>query len=132
MKVEVVEKKQVKDWLESGDECMIDLAKKYIGNKIPSIEEASKQLSFFGTMGIGNTKMKNKKMNKVYNKRSELYVRGLMKMGYKNRAKPKKKKREPGASVGIRAKRKSDRRKGALSKIISRASLGIYNQLREM
>jgi hypothetical protein len=76
--------------------------------------------------------MKNKKLNKIYNKRSELYIRGLMKMGYKNRAKPKKKKREPGASVGIRAKRKSDRRKGALSKIISRASLGIYNQLREM
>ena len=82
MREAVVKEDMVKDWLESGDEVMVDLAKGMVGNPPPSVDEAVDILRCFVTFSVGCAQVGLKDLAEKYGRRADLFVLGLRKMGY--------------------------------------------------
>ena len=72
----------VKDWLESGDAMMVQMAKDSIGESIPKHYEAVKMLKFLVVFTLSCVRLELDELGSKFSARADLYTLGLKKMGY--------------------------------------------------
>jgi hypothetical protein len=78
----VVKEENVKVWLDSKDEMMIQLANSCLGKPMPIEEELTEILTFFNIFSLGLIEMGLKDMSKVYERRIRLFIIGLKQLGF--------------------------------------------------
>ena len=77
----VITKENVREW--TVDEYMKEYGENLIGEKIPTPEEATKQLNFFLTFAIGCRRLGLDDLGEIFDNRAALYILALEHMGYK-------------------------------------------------
>lgn len=101
----IVKEQELRCWLDSKDQFLVDLANFYIGKELQvdfdlkeeigrnvkdqpvyTIFNGEKDLiqllDFFSTFAIGAAEMKDQELKAIYDRRVVLFIHGLSKMGY--------------------------------------------------
>jgi hypothetical protein len=78
----IVSEEQLKVWLNSKDSVLIQLAEDCIGLPLPQEQELINILTFFSIFNLGCKEMKEETIANIFEKRINLFVIGLTKMGF--------------------------------------------------